>query len=234
MKWSLYDDLIRRATQDASALLAARKEWEARTGTVGPDHDLYAERSDAFVEWFLIERRDESGHTPVEQALRAHHGEAASGGADAAFASLLVALRSSQRSLFRVVRLRPGGLLLDDLLGGARFAVEERRSLPGVLPGDVFEARLIPDPDALGRLVLGRAVLFHPREATAVLTQRASLARAGLAAACRVDENPRTSFLEQLLRLRLRALTYRHVSPARIYGLSDDSLRLPTRPSART
>lgn len=221
MMWSLYDDLVRSATQDPAALRVARKEWEARTGTVGPDHDLYHERSDAFVEWFLIERRDQTGQTPVEQALRAQSAEPA--GADVAKTSLLLALRSSLRSLFRVVRLRPGGLLLDDLLGGARFAVDERRSLPGVQPGDLFEARLIPDPDVPGRLLLGRAVLFHPREAAIVLIQRAAAARASLLLASQTDDNPRSPFLEALLRLRLKALTYRHVSPARIYSLSDDS-----------
>ncbi len=227
MKWSLYDELIRHATQDSGALLAARKEWETRTGTVGPDHDLYHERSDAFVEWFLIERRDVAGRTPVEQALldAPPSGNAAS--AEQAWRGLLLALRSSLRSLFRVVRLQPGGLLLDDLLGGARFAVEERRSLPGVQPGDLFEARLIPDPDVPGRLLLGRAVLFHPREAALILIQRAAKARVGLAQATSSDENPRSAFLEQLLRLRLKALTYRHVSPARIYGLSDDIARRP-------
>lgn len=234
MKWSLYDDLIRRATQDPAVLLAARKDWEARTGTVGPDHDLYHERSDAFVEWFLIERRDASGQTPVESELMRLAPVAAPdpAGPDRAWRELLWALRSSLRSLFRVVRLRPGGLLVDDLLGGARFAVEERRSLPGVLPGDLFEARLLPDPDAPGRLVLGRAVLFHPREAAAVLTQRAAVARAGLGTAAGHDENPRSAFLEQLLRLRLKALTYRHVSPARIYALSDESARRPASVSA--
>ena len=208
MQWSLYDELIRRATQDEAVVIAARQSWEVRTGAVSPEHDLYHERSEAFVEWFLIERRDGAGLTTVEQQLIRSETEAGPPG----FRELLLALQASQRSLFRVVRLRPGGLLLDDLLRGTRFVVDERRSLPGVLAGDLFEARLIPDPDTPYRLILGRAVLFHPREAAAVLLQLAQEVRR------RAPLESPSAFLEQLLRLRLKALTYRHVSPARIYS----------------
>lgn len=216
MQWSLYDELIARATQDQAAVVAARHIWESLTGPVTPDHDLYHERSEAFVEWLLIEHRDEHGQTPVERELAriTPRSDAAADGTIPApgWRELLLALQASQRSLFRVVRLRPGGLLLDDVLRGTRFAVDERRNLPGVLPGDLFEARLIPDPDAPYRVVLGRAVLFHPREAALVLQQLAAVFRQNPGA-----ERP-GAFLERLLRLRLKALTYRHVSPARIYS----------------
>jgi hypothetical protein len=216
MQWSLYDELIKRATADEAAVVAARKLWEALTGPVTPEHDLYHERSEAFVEWFLIEHRDQHGLSAVERELAQASLPSDTASPEAAappgWCELLAALRASQRSLFRVVRLHPGGLLLDDLLRGTRFRVDERRNLPGVLPGDLFEARLIPDPDAPYRVILGRAVLFHPREAATVLLQLAAVAR----------RNPTaetvTAFLERLLRLRLKALTYRHVSPARIYS----------------
>lgn len=218
MQWSLYDELIKRATADEAAVVAARQTWEALTGPVTPEHDLYHERSEAFVEWYLIEHRDQHGLSAIErelaQASLPHDTSSASAAAATppGFCELLAALRASQRSLFRVVRLHPGGLLLDDLLRGTRFRVDERRNLPGVLPGDLFEARLIPDPDAPYRVVLGRAVLFHPREAAPVVLQLAAVARRNPTA------EATTAFLERLLRLRLKALTYRHVSPARIYS----------------
>lgn len=218
MYWFLYDELIGRATRDEAELISARKTWEARTGTVSPDHELYHERSDAFVEWFLLDRRGADQRTPLERELAELAPPDAAPTAkppnadlrrDPRWAVMLRALHAAQHSLFSVVRLRPGGLIVDDLLGGARFDVDERRSLPGVAAGDLFEARLIPDPEVAYRIVLGRAVLFHPREATPTLLR--------LAAATRRQGTPHTALLDQLLRLRLKALTYRHVSPARIY-----------------
>ncbi len=223
MQWALYDELIKRATRNEAFVLAARQTWETLTGPVSPDHDLYHERSEAFVEWLILEYRGnhpsqepaaETGQTAVEREL----GEPKESAPAPGWHELLTALRGSQRSLFRVVRLRPGGLLLDDLLRGTRFAVDERRSLPGVAPGDLFEARLIPDPDAPYRVVLGRAVLFHPREAAPVLLQQAAALRRGSALSLSSSAATVRTFLERLLRLRLKALTYRHVSPARIYS----------------
>lgn len=230
MKWALYDELIRRVTHDEATVRAARRAWESRTGAVDPDHDLYHERSDAFVEWFLLDRRDAQGLSAVDRELQRTAAQASSSPDEKAWQDLLQSLRSSQHSLYRVIRLRPGGLLLDDLLSGCRFDVEERRSLPGVLPGDLFEARLLPDLDAPYRLLLGRAVLFHPREAAAVVIQRATAVRESQALATTGDDSRHREFLEDLLRLRLKALTYRHVSPARIYGLSGEAIRRP--PSA--
>ena len=153
MLWPVFDELLQLTTSEPEQLITARRVFSQLTGLVEPDHELYAERSDAFVEWFLFEQRDEAGLTRVERRLqelphtdphRPH----------------LQALRSSHRSLFQVVRLVPGGLLLDDLIGGGRFSVEERRRLPGVSAGDLFEARLIPDPGPRSVLV-GRCCFTH-------------------------------------------------------------------------
>ncbi len=201
MHWQVYDDLIAQATGDEEDLRTARTVWEDVTGLVRPDHELYHERSDAFVEWYLLERRGADGKTPVERAL------AAAG--DAATRAALSCLRTAQRSLYRVYALRPGGLQLDDLYGGGRFDVDERRRLPGVQIGDLLDARLIADPEMPYRLLLGRAVLFHPREAASAVT--------ALVQEARREREPCARLLNRLLHLRLRALAYRHVPPARIY-----------------
>lgn len=203
MLWSVFDELVSAMASDADQLLAARRMYSQKNGTVEADHELYAERSDAFVEWFLFELREEDGMTRVErQVSQLSRGDPRM--------PHLLALRSSHRSLFQVVRQLPAGLLLDDLVGGGRFSVEERRRLPGVSPGDLFEARLIPDPDRRPALCFGRALQFHPREA----------AESVLAQIRRAKQNaePRTELLSRLARLRLRCFSYRHVPAERIYA----------------
>jgi hypothetical protein len=249
VRWVLFDELVARAASDEADLVAAREEWGQATGRVHPDHELYAERSDAFVEWFVLERRSlQDGLTWVERGIverqrAAPPAEAATGGTseakeDAAIATYR-ALRAAHRSLFQVAAAKtpartsartsasppalaseapdPGAeaeadeLLLDDLLGGAQFRVEAR--LPFVQVGDLFEARIVPDPEAPPRLLLLRAVLFHPRDAApAVQDHVARAQRRG---------EPRSALLARLLRLRLRALAYRHVKPQRIYSRPD-------------
>lgn len=245
MRWVLFDELVARAASDEADLVAAREEWGQATGRVHPDHELYAERSDAFVEWFVLERRSlQDGLTWVERGIVERQRAAAppedptgaptgtTGAKEDAATATYRALRAAHRSLFQVAAAKApartpapapeqaqdpgaeaeaGELLLDDLLGGAQFRVEAR--LPFVQVGDLFEARIVPDPEAPPRLLLLRAVLFHPRDAApAVQDHVARAQRRG---------EPRSALLARLLRLRLRALAYRHVKPQRIYSRPD-------------
>lgn len=223
MFFTHYDHIIALCTRDTAVVRTAHRAFTSLIGEVRAEHELYAEHSDAFVEWMLLQWRDEGQATPIDRMLTGELCpiELSSEPARAA----LRALRSSHRSLFQLHALAEGTLHVEDLYGGGRFRVSERRSLPGVQLLDVFDARLIPDPDEPYRLILGRAVLFHPREAQTLLTQLAQKARQG--------QEPRAEFLARLLRLRLRAHTYRHVSPARIYQQDPSALlrQTPTHPT---
>lgn len=206
MRWSALDTLIAAATRDEADVLRAREQWSQLTGLVRSDHELYGERSDAFVEWYILERPGADGLPPVDRLLRA-------GAIDEADLPSVLALRRSYRSLFQVHRLHPGGVTIDDLLGGGRFDVDERRRLPGVGVGDTFEGRILPDPDAPGRLLFSRTFLFHPREACKAVRAHAERARA--------HGEPPAEVLFRLQRLRLRCTAYRHVPAERIYELAD-------------
>ena len=127
--------------------------------------------------------------------------------------STYLALRAAHRSLFHVRSLHPGGARVDDVLGGAQFEVDERRSLSGVQAGDLFETRLVPDPENPYRLVFSRAMLFHPRSAGPAVFEHAQLGR--------VRREPRSVVLARLQRLRLRSIAYKHVTPLRIYSQKD-------------
>lgn len=246
MRWTVLDELINQATQDTGDVLLARELYNAQGGKVHEEHELFSERTDAFIEWYLLERRGADGRTPLDRLLTA--GKLAEPDVPTGRA-----LQSSYRSLFQVLSLGPHqemrrrpsltemiskrqvplprrhpqplpsasgdgqrgrqGIRLCDLLGGGRFEVDERRSLPGVSPGDIFETRLVPDPDQPYRLVFTRTFLCHPREARASL-----LAQAAAARRCGEDHD---TVLFRLQRLRLRCVAYRHVPAARIYAQYD-------------
>lgn len=259
MRWAALDDLIATATRDTEDVRAARELYSDMTGRVHDEHELFAERSDAFVEWYLLERAGrEGGRTPVQRLLSLLRDEAE--GPTAAEPQrltrpVLQALARSYRSLFLVTALgghqqarrlpslaqmatraatkatsevrrpeeaegrhaalspRGHGLLLRDLLGGGIFEVDERRRLPGINVGDIFEARLAPDPDEPYRLLFTRTFLCHPREAQGALL--------ALAAAARQRGEEREQVLFRLQRLRLRCTAYRHVPAQRIYAQAE-------------
>jgi hypothetical protein len=208
MQWNLLDGLIAAATADEADVRLARDEWAGLSGRVHSDHELYGERSDAFVEWYLLERARAEGRTPIE----IHLAEAGPS-LDGPQRTFALALSRSYRSLFQVRRLRGGGLLVDDLIGGGVFDVEERRRLPGVAVADVFEARLVPDLDVPYRVFFSRTMLFHPRDATGAVLDEV--------AAARLNGEPGPRILFRLQRQRLRCLAYKHVPAARIYAQRD-------------
>ena len=222
MRWAVFDELVARATQDETDVRLAREQWGAQTGRVHPDHELYGERSDAFVEWYVLDRRGPDRLTAVERVLLAPPAASPAEGQTAAAPApalasedraTYLALRAAHRSLFHVRSLHAGGARVDDVLGGAQFEVDERRSLSGVQVGDLFETRLVPDPEHPYRLVFSRAMLFHPRGAGPAVLEHA---RAG-----RARREPRAVVLARLQRLRLRSVAYKHVTPLRIYSQKD-------------
>jgi hypothetical protein len=202
----ILDRLIAFAAKDEAELVRGREEWAERAGKVFDDDSLYEERATAFLEWFSLERPGPDGRLPGERFLAEERLDDLQG-------RWLDALLNSHRSLFEVEKLQPGQLLLDDLLGGGSFQVTERRKLPGVVEGEVFEARLVPNVVSPPELLFTRAFQFHPREAAAEVKRHAERAKkAG---------TPRSEELFTLARLRLKALRYGHVAAAKIYAGDD-------------
>jgi hypothetical protein len=201
------DHLIAFAARDETQLLDAREQWAEAAGRVFDDDALYEERATAFLEWFAIERPGPDGRTPAER-LRAQLD-------DGAERRWIDALSASHRSLFQVREVRPGALVVDDLLAGGAFEVTERRKLPGVGEGELFEARLVADVTSPPEVLFSRSFQFHPREAATQVRRQAAKARAAGA--------PRGETLFRLARLRLRALRYGHVGADKIYAGDDPS-----------
>lgn len=203
---AVLDRVIAYAARREAELLAAREEWAERAGRVFDDDPLYEERTTAFLEWFALDRPgtvEGDGRSPADRFLAEEPLDDLEG-------RWAHALGRSHRSLFLVRELGKGQLALEDLLGGAHLEVTERRRLPGIAEGEVFEARVVANVVTPPELLFTRAFQFHPREAATELKR--------IGADARERGLPRDEVLFRLLRARLRALRYGHVPPGRIYA----------------
>jgi hypothetical protein len=203
----ILDRLISFAARDEAELVRAREEWAERAGRVFDDDALYEERTGAFLEWLALERVASDGRSPAARFLAEERIDDLEG-------RWIDALIGSHRSLFAVQKMKPGALVVEDLLGGGVFHVTERRRMAGVGEGEIFEARLCANVVTPPEVLFTRAFQFHPREAAAELRRQAARAR--------TDGVGRAETLFRLARLRLKALRYGHVAPAKIYAGSEE------------
>src|SRR5262249_27217650 len=140
------------------------EEYFDRAGKVfDDDAELFEGRMASFLEWYVLERPLASiGLTPIACAIE----EGAALPADER--RTLAALATSHHSGFELFGTTGELLDVEDLMGGAGFAVRERRKPLGMSAGDLFEARLIWDGDTA---VFGRTFLFHPPDAREVVLE---------------------------------------------------------------
>jgi len=205
--WSLVERLATQFAEGENKVEAirAREDYFERAGKVfDDDGDLFEGRMASFLEWYIIERPFRDGPSPAVRVA---------GGTGVAFTqderSVAVRLATSHRSLFEIVTVAGNQVEVDDLLGGARFLVTERRSTAGFEPGALFEGRLVWDGETV---VFGKTFLFHPSEAhehILDLAERASTSESPTAA---------PDLLFHLSRLYVRWHRFNHLSAAKIYG----------------
>jgi hypothetical protein len=207
MIYGFIDRLTERYSENEHKLEAmrAREEYFDRAGKVfDDDAELFEGRMASFLEWYLIERplgkEGAGGRPPILHALE---GGAASPPAER---RMLAHLASSHRSLFQLSSAADRVLEVEDVIGGGRFSVLERRNTVGIAPGDLFEARLIWDSDAV---IFGRTFLFHPPDAREVILDWVERAvKDGVA---------RTEILFHLARQYVRWHRLGHVGAAKVY-----------------
>lgn len=201
------DDMIGRAGATfAEGMREARKGYDERRGRVFEDEELWEVWTQAFLEWYVVERPEPLGDQGAPLSVRYAAELDAFGDARAARAAR--AWARSHRSLFEVRALRAGTVELLDLIGGGQFAVDEQRAMVGVSPGHVAEVRLIGFE---GRVHFGRTFCFHPEGTReAIIGHVRRMAASG---------STRHDIVDFCAGLRIRCERYRHVSPRRIYEI---------------
>jgi hypothetical protein len=205
MIYPLLDRLTERYSENEHRLEAmrAREEYFDRAGKVfDDDAELFEGRMASFLEWYVLERPSSGlgGQSPIAHAV------AGSAKLPAEERRALAHLASSHRSLFQLASEKERVLEIDDLIGGARFSVLERRNTAGVAEGDVFEARVIWDGE---RAVFGRTFLFHPPDARDVAIEWVERAVA--------EGTRREEILFHLSRQYVRWHRLGHIGAAKVY-----------------
>jgi hypothetical protein len=192
--------------------MRAREEYLERAGKVfDDDAELFEGRIASFIEWYIIERPFQDGPPP---ALRVVADPEERWGFTRDERRRAVHLATSLRSLFEISampREAGGQVKVDDLLGGGRFSVLERRKTVGLEVGAIFETRLFWDGESV---VFGKTFLFHPpdaREQVLRLVDRTVKAR-GQA------QDPR-ELLFRLSRAHVKWHRLGHLSAAKVYGM---------------
>jgi hypothetical protein len=182
-------------------IAAARDEYFTRSGKVFEDDaEVYEARTLSFLEWYVIERPLASGAAPILDVL------ARAEGLPADRCAALASLAASHRSLFDIAQVDGNVIELEDVLGGARLRVVERRGTVGFEAGTLLEARVVWDGS---QLVFAKTFLFHPRDAR---SQILDFVDESLAQGTDRDE-----IMFHLARLYLRWHRHGHNNAARIY-----------------
>jgi hypothetical protein len=172
----------------------ARSEYAERTGRVFEEDEIFEARTLSFLEWYALERPLEGAGMPPVAGL-------APATVDDHLRAAWLAWATSHRSLYDVARLRDGDVRLHDLVGGARFAVDERRRCTGSRWATSSSAagRLAPQGALRPHLLLspGRGKEGHRRPRAPVLA----------------GGGTRADAVDAVAALRVRSLRYKHVEP---------------------
>lgn len=199
---SVLDRVVQASTEGAGMAAArhAHEVFAARGGAFEDGDPFFEERTQAFLDWFVLGYRDESGRTTAERFL-AGHPEMPE---DERLA--VVGLCLAMRGLFRIEDTAGGIVRCTELLGGAAFAAEPLGDVSGLGRGDVADGHVVP---FRGRVVLCKGLVFHPREAQPAVQDVVQGARAAGV--------PREELLFALLHMRMRYDRYRGIRAEKIY-----------------
>jgi len=158
------DQLLLYVAPQTDELVRGKEEYFAQTGGEVHEEDrAYESRMQAFFNWFLFDRKQADGATPVERFLREKGAELPGKDKD-----VLLGCTQSRLGLYeyrgtRGIFSRPksGQVRVRDAVTGDDFDVTERRQMHGLEIGDLFEARLVP----LDRTFhFSTSFTYHPRE----------------------------------------------------------------------
>lgn len=199
------EKLIAWATPEATKddLLAARQRWFLNNGEVFEEDRQIELRMSGFLEHYVCDRiTPATGKTPArtryELALTDETPEQA-----AAYRCFT----ETVHGLFEVQKISQREVRLKGLFSGIRWDVTERRTIVGLVVGDVIEARLLPFG---GALFFSPAYVFHPHEAAHLIKEEARRL---------LKEGPLDvpAFVQLCAQRSLKSERYRQIAVEKIY-----------------
>jgi hypothetical protein len=213
------DRLVEYATAEPykAQVVAARADFFARRGgEVFEDDKSMESRLASFLEWYVFDRPlDGKGIPPSELFLQESSATLTQEDHQDS-----LDLTRTVHGLFELKR-RPKGerLKVKEHCRNVEFEVLERRQMPGLDKGDLFEARLIPHR---GELLFSAAFCYHPRAARKAILAEVKRRKVVAGAATgqkkarlvRIEEGP---LLDLLSSMALKLERYRNVTVEAIY-----------------
>jgi hypothetical protein len=217
------DFLLQWVAAETEELLRGKEEYFAQTGgEVHADDRCYEQRMQAFFNWFLFDRRQADGSTPVERFLREKGAELPAKDKD-----ILLGFTQSKLSLYEY-RATRGGLFsrpgkgqvrVRDTLSGKDYDVTERRQMHGLEIGDLFEARLVPVQRTWH---FSTSFTYHPREVFPAIRKEIKRRK-------KQGEVDARALVWELERMGLQHERFRNVSIEAIYNFETPFLSKRTR-----
>ena len=135
----------------------AREEFHKLTGEFEEGEPWFETRMTMFMDWYLLERKDSNGLTPVTRYLVAHQDDL-----DDADLQAFQQLRVSMRSTFQIQKISGDNLLLEDLILGGQWKARWILPFAGLKTDDIFNSRLILSGT---EIEVGRGAVLHPTDA---------------------------------------------------------------------
>ncbi len=208
-----YDRLIEKLAnyytgqEYALEVKRAKKDFSLRIGHIDRGAELYDERADQFLDWFLFSRHmNGMDYSPIEDApvnkkLNLDESELEE----------LKSISHFRYSLFQFLKLKKHGALVRDLFSGEKVIISHSDMLWAFSADQFFQARIIPDGESY---CLTRGICFHPIEVKKFISSEIKRMKVKSKEDC---EN----FLFLLLNRRYKMELYKHLQPETIYSSAE-------------
>ena len=205
-----YDRLIEKLAhyytgqEYALEVKRAKKDFSLRIGLIDGGIEIYDERADQFLDWFLFSRHiNGTGRSPIEDAHINKNLKL-----DESDLEQLKNISHFEYSLFQFLKLKKTGILVRDLFSGEKIIIGHSDMIWAFNTDEFFQARIIPD----GKLYcFTRGLCFHPVEAKKVISNEIKKIRPR-------SKEDHEKFLFLLLNRRYKAELYKHLQPEIIYS----------------
>ena len=184
----------------------AKDEFFALSGVVHEDSNLYLERINLFLDWYIFDRTlDDDDLTPVTLFYDRHH-ERFNSDEETFYGGMT----RSISSLFMVKSVSSNSVVVKDMFCGKRYKVNDNYVLSLVNKGDMFQGRLIPVKRGY---VFSRGFCFHDQDGRSYIeTEIRKIKNMG--------KLYHQSFMMKLALMKLKVEEYPHVPIRNIYNES--------------
>ncbi len=190
-------------------IVAATEKFHLDAGKVFHDDTFYDNRMSYFLDHFLFERQVTGrGLTPFLMFMDRFAAEL-----PADLKARLTALADHRHSLYRILKLQPTVMVIEDILQPSKLTVVARtgETFRGLEKKAMFQGFVFKDGPQGDVWQLSHGLILHPARAQRLIAKFLKLTK-------KAGDFVSTAWLWRLASLQIRHLRHRHVDPKLIYG----------------